>query len=144
MASLMFAAALAAPAALRAQDAPPPLDLIPTDSIAWRETASGMAFALVAGSTRDEGGSYGLLARLDEGQWIAPHWHPRDKHIVVLSGVLLIGSGPSGDPEGARELAAGGATTVPAEAVHYEGARGRTVVLFYGEGPLTTTFVGGG
>jgi hypothetical protein len=133
------------PAAAQARSgSAPPLQLQAPDSIEWRESGPDMAFATVAGDPSVEGAPYGLLARLEDGAWIPPHWHPEAKHILVLSGVLLIGTGASGDPGDALPLAAGGATTVPAETVHYEGARGRTVVLFYGDGPLTTTFVDAG
>jgi hypothetical protein len=140
---LALATAPANPAAAQA-DAPPPLPFLLPDSIAWRESGPGMAFATVAGDPAAEGASYGLLAKLQDGAWIPPHWHPRDKHIQVLSGVLLIGLGAAQDTAAARALPAGGVTTVPAEMVHYEGARGETIVLFFGDGPLRTRFVDAG
>lgn len=139
---------LGAPADASAQEpeagtTPEAVPFVLPDSIPWRSSSPGLAFALVAGSTTEEGAAYGLLARIDDGAWIPPHWHPGDKHVLVVSGVLRMGAGASADPAATRDLPAGAAATVPARTVHYEGARGETVVLFHGVGPLATTFVDG-
>jgi hypothetical protein len=72
---------------------------------------------------------------------IAPHWHPNDKRVTVLQGRLLMGHGSVLDTAATHPMQPGDWSLVPARTAHYEGASIETVVLLYGTGPLTTTFV---
>lgn len=114
--------------------------MVTPDQLHW-EGAGGVSYAVVEGDP-ERAGEYSVMYRLAEGQWIAPHWHPYLKRVIVLSGTLLMGSGSRADTSAVTALPAGSFATVPGKAVHYEGARGELVVLFTGEGPLATHFVG--
>lgn len=119
----------------------PPV-VVPANEVRWRESRPGMALATVDGDPSADGGTYGLLMRLADAEWIRPHWHPNDKQIIVLSGALRLGWGELMDKGSSRTLPAGSYARVPARARHYEGAVGETVVLFTGTGPLKTNWVG--
>jgi quercetin dioxygenase-like cupin family protein len=108
--------------------------------VRWQGTG-GVSFAVVEGDPEKPGG-YSVMYRLADGRWIAPHWHPHLKRVAVLSGTALMGWGESGDTSQVKALPAGSFAVVPAKTVHYEGARGETVLLFTGEGPLATHFTG--
>ncbi|MBL8981212.1 MAG: cupin domain-containing protein [Gemmatimonadetes bacterium] len=114
--------------------------LFPVDSIPWREGPRGMATADIDGDTRGTG-HYSFAMRLPDGAWIAPHFHPNTKNVIVLRGTLLMGHGDSVDVASATPLSTGGVAVVPAGTHHYEGARGETIILLTGTGPMQTTFV---
>lgn len=103
---------------------------------------NGLRFANVEGDPQVAGAPYALLIELDKGSWIPPHWHPKDKRIVVLQGSLLMGMGEQLDSLHATAMPAGSFVVVPANSRHYEGGgSAQTRVLLVGIGPLTTTFV---
>jgi hypothetical protein len=109
--------------------------------VKWVGGADGLASAVVEGNPQRPDSAYSLLLRLRDGRWIPPHWHPRDKAVVVLQGTLLFGSGESIDSVHATVAPAGSIVQVPATMHHYEGARGETILLLYGKGPLITNYV---
>ena len=107
----------------------------------WRESPSGLASAVVEGDPSVSDEPYTLALKVRDGAWIPPHWHPRSKRILVVSGTVLLGWGDTLDESSVRRLGAGDFALVPASARHYEGASGETVFMLYGIGPLRTTFV---
>jgi hypothetical protein len=111
------------------------------DQVVWTEQRPGFWSAAIDGDPMAPGKPYSLMLKLADGQWIPPHWHPNDNRVFVVSGTLLMGMGDSLDVKAAAAQGPGTFNLVPARARHYEGARGETVLLLYGIGPLTTTFV---
>ena len=84
-----------------------------------------------------------FTVRLDmpSGYRIAPHYHPTDEHITVLSGDFLVGMGDKLDAKNTMSLKAGGFATAPAEKHHFAIARGRTIVQVHAIGPFQLTYV---
>lgn len=76
-----------------------------------------------------------------DGYRIAPHFHPTDEGVTVISGTFLIGMGDSVDTAHLTSLAAGGFIVAPAQMHHYAQARGRTVVQVHAMGPFQLTYV---
>jgi oxalate decarboxylase/phosphoglucose isomerase-like protein (cupin superfamily) len=107
--------------------------------VRW-EGSGGFASSVFEGDPAKPG-MYTMVVKLADGFWITPHWHPEAKRVVVLSGTLLMGSGAAFDKATATALAPGGFSVVPPHHVHFEGAKGETILLFTGCGPLATTFV---
>ena len=97
--------------------------------------------ALVDGNPQKPGAHYSLLLKLPDGFWIQPHWHPFDKHVVVLQGTLLMSMGDTIAAPTATAMPSGSVIGVPARTHHAEGARGETILLLYGTGPLTTNYI---
>jgi hypothetical protein len=114
------------------------------DELSWRTLSPGLEMATVSGDPMAEGKPYSVMLRLASGRWIAPHWHPNEKVVAVMSGTLLFGHGETLDSSSARVVGPGGTVRVPATARHYEGARGQTLVLLTGLGPLRTNPVRAG
>jgi quercetin dioxygenase-like cupin family protein len=79
--------------------------------------------------------------RMPNGYRIAPHTHPTDEHVTVISGALHVGMGTTVDPTHMLELSAGGFITAPAEHPHSVRAEGPTVVQVHGMGPFALTYV---
>ena len=63
------------------------------------------------------------------GNMSRPHFHPNDRHFVVISGTWWLGSGEKYDPN--STVAAGPGTYVyhKAKGIHYDGAKTEEVVI---------------
>ncbi|HMA41357.1 MAG TPA: cupin domain-containing protein [Gemmatimonadales bacterium] len=82
-----------------------------------------------------------LRLEFPDGYRLAPHWHPTDESITVISGTFLIGMGDTLDAAKVSPLPTGGFVFAGANQHHYAIARGRTVVQINGMGPFTLTYV---
>ena len=84
-----------------------------------------------------------FTVRLDlpKGYRIAPHFHPTDEHITIISGNFEVGMGDKIDPQKVMTLTAGGFATAPARSHHYAIARAHTVVQVHAMGPFQLTYV---
>ena len=121
------------PAALRA--------LIP-EKIEWKAAAGigGTETAVLLGDP-DKPGFYVVMNRFHPGNFSRPHYHPNDRHIMVLSGTWWVATGAAFDPERRTvPLRAGSFVVHTGRQVHYDGARtgsGDAVVMIFGQGPGT-------
>jgi quercetin dioxygenase-like cupin family protein len=84
-----------------------------------------------------------FTVRLDmpDGYKIAPHFHPTDEHVTVISGAFKIGMGDSADPTKMAVLKAGDFATAGAQMHHYAVAKGHTIVQVHAMGPFALTYV---
>ena len=126
--------ALALPAAAIAQN--PGLNWGPAPGV----FPPGARMAVLQG---DPGQSALFTVRLEmpDGYRIAPHFHPTDEHITVISGTFLVGMGDSLDATHTSALTAGGFISAGANMHHYAIARGKTVVQVHAMGPFSLTYV---
>jgi quercetin dioxygenase-like cupin family protein len=124
-----------APAAARA---PAPADLN------WRPAPAifpaGAQMAVLQGNP---GGTsmFTIRLRMPDGYRIAPHTHPTDENVTVISGSFRVGMGKTFDTKGMMTLSAGGFVTAPANGAHYAVAQGPTIVQVHAMGPFTMTYV---
>ena len=79
--------------------------------------------------------------RMPDGYKIAPHTHPTDEHVTVISGSFRVGMGNTFDPKGMMKLSAGDFVTAPANGAHYAVAHGPTIVQVHAMGPFAMTYV---
>ena len=84
---------------------------------------------------------FAVRLRFPSGYRIAPHTHPTDEHVTVISGTLLLGMGETVDEKAMMPLKGGGFVTAPANHAHYVEARGRTEVQVHAMGPFALTYV---
>jgi len=84
-----------------------------------------------------------FTVRLDmpKGYRIAPHFHPTDEHITVISGNFDVGMGDKVDTKKVMKLTAGGFASAPAHTHHYAIATTHTVVQVHAMGPFQLTYV---
>jgi quercetin dioxygenase-like cupin family protein len=99
--------------------------------------------ATVAVLSGDPGqpGPFTVRVKFPAGYKIAPHWHPTDEHVTVLSGTLAFGMGEKVDPASMKKLSAGGYARMPAEMRHYVEATAATMIQIHGVGPFTLNYV---
>jgi quercetin dioxygenase-like cupin family protein len=102
---------------------------------------AGAEMAVLSGNP---GGTelFTVRLRFPNGYRIAPHTHPTDEHVTVISGTFLVGMGETVDGKKAMlSLKSGEFITAPANHAHYAAAQGPTVVQVHAIGPFAMTYV---
>jgi quercetin dioxygenase-like cupin family protein len=79
--------------------------------------------------------------KFPDGYAIAPHWHPTDEHLKVISGTFKVGMGKKVEAAKMHTLNVGDSATAPAKEPHYAKALGATVVQVNAMGPFAMTYV---
>ncbi len=100
----------------------------------------GAQFAVVSGDP-GKPGIYVVRLKMPAGYKIAPHWHPTDEHVTVISGTFALGMGDKIDTASAKILPAGGYALLPAQMHHYAFAKTDSIVQVHGMGPFALTYV---
>lgn len=100
----------------------------------------GALFVVVSGDP-GKPGPFTIRLKVPAGYKIAPHWHPTDENVTVLSGTFAVGMGDKADMAALQDLPAGSYARMPAEMRHYAMARTAVVVEVYGLGPFALNYV---
>jgi quercetin dioxygenase-like cupin family protein len=82
-----------------------------------------------------------VRAKLPAGMVIAPHWHPIDENITVLSGKMNIGHGDKVDKASATALNPGDFTRMPARMHHFAFFDDETIIQLHGRGPFDINYI---
>ena len=101
----------------------------------------GAQMGVLDGDPSVAGKPYVIRAKFPDGYRVAPHWHPADENVVVLSGSFSVGTGDTFNEGTMMALAPGGYAKMPKEVHHYAMAKGETVIQLHGTGPFTVTYV---
>ena len=102
---------------------------------------AGAQMAVLDGDPGKAGMPFVIRAKFPDGYRIAPHWHPTDENVAVLSGAFLVGMGDKFDDKSMTTLAAGGFAHMPKTMHHYASAKGETVIQVHGVGPFVVNYV---
>ncbi len=86
-------------------------------------------------------GNVTMRLMMPAGYQIAPHWHPTDEHVTVLSGSISVGMGDAVDKAHATTLRAGGYGVVPANMHHYAYTTTGATIQIHLQGPFGMTYV---
>jgi hypothetical protein len=110
------------------------------DQIKWTDNPrAGNRSAILQGDP-SKPGPYAVLLQWLPGNMSRPHFHPNDRHFIVVSGTWWVGAGPTFDPNATVPLPAGSSVTHFAKGVHFDGAKDeQATILVWGEGPATST-----
>jgi ketosteroid isomerase-like protein/quercetin dioxygenase-like cupin family protein len=129
-------------------DTPPALlsrhVVVPAAAVKWTDAPPslppGAKLAVISG---DPGTPepFTLRLQMPNGYRIAPHTHPTDEHVTVLSGTLAAAMGETFDAKALGDLGAGSYAVMSADMPHYVMARGTTVVQVHGIGPFVFNYV---
>jgi ketosteroid isomerase-like protein len=129
----------AAPAAKPSQQV-----MVGTADIKWGDAPpvlpAGAKAAILAGDP-SQPAPYVLRLQMPAGYKIAPHWHPTDENVTVISGTFALGMGEKFDQAAMKNLPAGGVAVLPADMRHFAMATTSTVVQVHGMGPFVITYV---
>src|SRR6266705_1140033 len=94
----------------------------------------GASFTVMSGDP-SKAGLFVVRLKMPAGYKIAPHWHPTDEHVTVLSGTFVLGMGEKFDKATMKDLPSGGYALLPAEMRHYALAKTAATVQVHGMGP---------
>ena len=100
----------------------------------------GSTFAVLSGDPAKEG-LFTIRARMPAGYVIAPHHHPTDELLTVLSGQMAFGMGTKLDRAKAKSMAAGSYAVAAANMNHYVFVRTATTLQVTAQGPFAITYV---
>ena len=124
--------------------APPAHILVTPPEIKWGDPPpvfeKGMSFTVISGDP-GKPGLYVVRGKMPAGYKIAPHWHPTDEHVTVLSGNFAFGMGDKFDKTTMKTLPAGGYALMPADMRHFAMATTATIIQVHGQGPFVLTYV---
>ncbi len=90
----------------------------------------------------ERAGTYAAQTRLPAGLRIAPHFHPEDRMVLIMSGTLYVGYGETYDETKMVALSPGSVFTEPGRTPHFTWAKDGEVNLYVtGRGPSGTTWL---
>jgi quercetin dioxygenase-like cupin family protein len=107
----------------------------------WKDVPNGhgVQTAVISGDP-SKPGLYVVRVKFPPGIMSAPHFHPEDRHAVVLKGTWYTGTDDTWDPDRTVGLKPGSYMKHPAGAIHYDGAKDEEVIVqIAGYGPSVTT-----
>jgi hypothetical protein len=141
--TMLAAGALLVPAAQSAAEKDEAFVHITPEQVVWtdRPGYEGVKFATIYGDP-SKPGLYAIRVKFSPGRMTRPHWHPDNRHVVVISGTWYMGEGDTFEPEKTLAMKAGSYAEHPAKASHYDGAKDEEVVVqIFGIGPSGTTLI---
>jgi quercetin dioxygenase-like cupin family protein len=100
----------------------------------------GAQAAVVAGDPGKDG-PYVVRLKVPNGYTVAPHTHPTDENVTVLSGTFHIAMGDNLDKKKGETVKSGGFFTAAKGMQHYAWASSAAVIQIHGMGPFAITYV---
>jgi hypothetical protein len=100
----------------------------------------GATFVVVSGDPT-QAGPFTVRLKAPAGYKVAPHWHPTDEQVTVLSGIFALGMGETFDQKALKNLSAGGYALMPAEMRHFAMAKTAATIQVHGTGPFALNYV---
>ncbi len=101
---------------------------------------AGAQLAVLEGDPTKEG-QFVMRIKMPDGYRVAPHTHPKQERLTVISGTLHVGMGEKFDPKMAFELPAGTFGTWPPGMKHFGWTEGETVIQLHGVGPWDVQYL---
>ena len=113
---------------------------IKSTDIKWVRNAAGTQERAVLFGDPSKAEPYVARIKWLPGNMSRPHFHPNDRHFVVISGTWWLGSGEKYDPNSTVSAGPGTYVYHKAKGIHYDGAKAEEVVIqVWGIGPDTST-----
>jgi hypothetical protein len=114
------------------------------DGLVWgpapANMPAGTRMAVLDGNPTQEG-LFTIRLKVPSGSMLAPHWHPAEERVTVLSGAVQLGFGTVADPGKTQFLDAGSYYLNLRRAPHFLYFPEETVLQLTGFGPWQTYFV---
>ena len=108
----------------------------PPDSLGMPK---GITMAVVSGDPAKPG-LFSVLLKLPADLMVPAHWQSTDLDFVVLRGTYQVGNGDAVDASKLQGINSGQVVHVPAQSHEFGQAKGATVLLLYGIGPLSISW----
>ena len=118
--------------------------IIRPDDVKWSAASpmfqKGAEIAVLYGDPSKEG-LFALRFKMPKGYLIAPHTHPKQEVVTVLSGTIRAGMGETADPSKAQAVPAGGFFTFPPGMAHFVTTDEDTIIQLNSIGPWGLTYI---
>jgi quercetin dioxygenase-like cupin family protein len=118
--------------------------MVQADSLKWTDAPpvlpKGAQIAALYGDP-GKAGPFVFRLKFPAGYKVAPHIHPNDYNLTVLSGTIYLGMGDKFDPARGQALNTGGFLHLPKRTHHYEWSTDETVIELSGIGPVGMTYL---
>lgn len=118
--------------------------LVEAQQLTWGDAPpvlnKGAQFVVLSGNP-GASGPFVIRLKMPAGYKIAPHWHPTDENVTVISGTFSLGMGETFDANAAKPLTAGGYALLPAEMRHFAWTKDGATVQVHGMGPFVLNYV---
>ena len=119
--------------------------VVPVAQVKWEDCSaalpSGAQCAKVEGDLAAPNVLFTYRVKFPDGYRIAPHFHPADEHLTIISGTFNIGHGRQFDAKALLPLPAGSFAVMPKGHAHFATALGETIVQVHAIGPWGLTYV---
>ncbi len=119
------------------------VQLTPAD-VKWGPAPDALppgAQAAVLEGNPSAAGPFAMRLKIPAGYKIAPHSHPRQERVTVISGRFQLGHGRSFDPSKLETLEAGSFFSLPPGMEHFASAAADTVLQLNSDGPWAINYV---
>lgn len=117
---------------------------IPADEVKFSPgpptLAAGAEIAVLLGSPAEEG-PFVIRLKFPPGYAIAPHRHPKEEHVTVISGGFGMATGETYDSGTAPILPPGSFVRIPVGMAHFAWTEEETVVQLNGVGPFGVEYI---
>jgi anti-sigma factor ChrR (cupin superfamily) len=100
----------------------------------------GAEIAVISGDPSKDA-PYVVRVKAPAGYKVAPHAHPTDENITVISGTFNLGMGDKFDDQKGAALKAGGFAQAAKAMPHYAWFSDDSVIQIHGIGPFAITYV---
>ena len=118
--------------------------IVQSDGLKWgpgpAALPKGAQIAPLYGDPSKEG-AYAYRLKLPAGYKVAPHMHPNDENVTVMSGTFHIGMGDTLDEKKTEPIKAGGVLLMPKGMHHFAYFPVETVIQSNGVGPAGITYI---
>lgn len=117
---------------------------IPADEVTFSPgpptLPDGAQIAVLLGSPAEEG-PFVIRLKFPAGYAVAPHRHPKEEHVTVISGGFGMATGETFDSKAAPILPPGSFVRIPVGQAHFAWTEEETVVQLNGTGPFGVEYV---
>jgi len=121
-----------------------PMVVTPVAAIKWMDAPpflpKGAKLAVLVGDP-SQPAPFTVRLQMPDGYKIAPHTHPTDEHVTVISGTFRAAMGEKWDDKALGDFAPGSYANMAATMPHFAQAKGVTVVQVHGVGPFVVNYV---
>ena len=118
--------------------------IVPGSAVKWMDAPPslppGAKLAVISGDPSLPE-PFTIRLQFPNGYRVAPHTHPTDEHVTVMSGTFAAAMGQTFDEKALGDLGAGGYAVMTAGMPHYGMAKGTTVLQVHGLGPFVLNYV---
>lgn len=116
-----------------------------TDDLEWVDAPPvlppGARIAILEGNPRVANQLFTIRLRIPANYRIAPHYHPADERLTVISGTFQLAHGERFDRTALKSYPAGSYVAIPAGMAHFAATSTETIIQLTGIGPWDIVYL---